>query len=135
MTARQRLEAPSQPRRRRLRAPFAGVPAGSLLYVSTPRLLTARLRRIPVGELMSVAELRDRLAAENAADTTCPVTTAMFLRIVTEVAMADLRAGAPIEDVTPFWRVLEPDGPITARVDGAAEVVSGQRRLEQHDAG
>lgn len=113
-----------------LESDFAGVPAGSLLYISTPRELADRVRAIPSGQTVSIPELRAELAADRGGDATCPVTTAIYLRIVLEVVLDDLAQGLPIDEVTPIWRVLAPDSPVTRRVDGAPEFVAAQRARE-----
>jgi hypothetical protein len=130
MTARQKFDRSTEPKRSRLTSDFAGVPAGSLLYVSTPRVLDEYIRGIPWGEMLSIAELRDALARHNEADATCPVTTAMYLRVVAELALEELHAGTPIEEVAPFWRVIDAESPIAGRVMGARDLILARRREE-----
>jgi hypothetical protein len=74
--------------------------------------------------------LRRRLAEANNADATCPTTTAIFLRIVAEAALDQIGDGADWHDVTPFWRVIDPDGPIAGRLSCGREAVRGLRLQE-----
>jgi hypothetical protein len=44
-----------------------------------------------------------------------------------------LERGAPIDEVTPFWRVLNADTPTTGRLSFGRDFVIGQRRAEGLD--
>jgi hypothetical protein len=109
---------------------FAGIAPGSVLYVSTPQRLDAELRTVPPGTTITVAELRERLAAVNDADATCPTTTAIFLRIVAEAALEQHAAGAPLDEVTPFWRVVDPDSALARKLGCGTGFIQGQRARE-----
>lgn len=130
ITPRDKYDRYTTPRTKALAAPFAGVPAGARLHISTPRHIEAEIRSIPAGTSIDIATLRAALAAREGADATCPVTTAMYLRIVIELAMEDVHSGAHIDDVTPFWRVVDADSAVAQRVAGAPEFVVEQRRAE-----
>lgn len=130
LTWHQKRDRPSEAKLTRLGKPFAGVPAGALLYVSTPREIDAIVRACPSGATMEVVDLRDRLAHANGADATCPVTTSMFLRIVAEAALEELAQGAGLDEVAPFWRVVDPDGPVAGRLSCGRRFVRDRRADE-----
>jgi hypothetical protein len=113
-----------------LEADFAGVPAGHTLFVATPGLLADRVLAIPAGETLEVRTLRDALARAHGADASCPVTTALFLRIVAEAAWDDLRDGTPPEQVIPFWRVIDPASPVAARLRCGPDWIRDRRKAE-----
>jgi hypothetical protein len=113
-----------------LTAPFAGIGRGSILYVSTPQRLDDEVRTVRPGTTMSVVELRDRLAALNDADATCPTTTSMFLRIVAEAALEQHASGAPLDEVTPFWRVIDPDSALAQRLSCGPGFILERRTRE-----
>lgn len=46
----------------------------------------------------------------------CPVTTAIYLRIVAEVSLRDLDDGKPLDAVVPFWRVVTPETRIAKKL-------------------
>lgn len=110
---------------------FAGVKAGSTLLISSPAEIATYLSAIPPGETRTVARLRSDLARKAGADAMCPVTTAIFLRVVAEVSIGDLQAGKSMEKVAPFWRVVTPDSRIAARLscgpDGVAHYAERER--------
>jgi hypothetical protein len=130
LTAREKFEKPVAPQRKRLATVFAGIPAGSLLYISTPRELDERIRALPWGTVGTISGLRDELAHAKDADATCPVTTALYLRVVMEVALEQLAEGTPVDEITPFWRVVDPASAIAGRVPGSAELITSRRAAE-----
>ena len=131
MTPRQKYERKTVAHTTVLNSPFAGIPVGARLHISTPRDVDARIRRIPLGSTLSVSALRDEMAREHEADATCPVTTAIHLRTIIELAIDELSTGTAIDDVTPFWRVVEPDSTLARKVDGAREVIEARRHAER----
>jgi hypothetical protein len=129
-TWRDKRDAEKQPKRVRLEADFAGVKAGQMLFVGTPRLIDDYLRSIPRGETRSIERLRRELARAHRCDATCPVSTAIFLRIAAEAAWEDLENGRPVEAVTPFWRAIEPDSTIARKLRADSRFIEQQRALE-----
>ncbi len=118
------------PKRVRLDADFAGVPAGSMLFVGTPQIVDDYVRRIPHGETRTIQRLRRELARRNDCDAMCPVSTAIFLRMVAEAAWEDLSAGAGLEVVTPFWRVVEPGSTLAKKLPMEGAWIQAQRDAE-----
>jgi hypothetical protein len=127
LTWREKLGKPAGPKRTRLERPFAGVPAGSVLYVSTPRELDRLLRAVPAGTTIDIAALREQLADVNDADATCPVTTSVFTQIVAEAALDEVAVGAAWDEVTPFWRAIDPDSPLARRLRCGRQLLRDRR--------
>lgn len=113
-----------------LNADFAGVKAGTVLYIATPGVIANYVSRIPPGETRTIVRMRNELARRNDAAATCPVTTAMYLRVVAEVALQDLAEGKPTESVIPFWRVVEPGDKIARRLSCDDALIAHMRALE-----
>ncbi len=119
-----------EPKRVVLETKFAGIPAGSMLYVATPDIVAAYIRKIPVGTIRSIEQVRRDLAKNNKADATCPVSTSIFLKMVAQDALAALAEGMDRDAVTPFWRVIDPGSKIADRLGLDAEWITHQRTLE-----
>ena len=113
---RKRFDTAKPPKTVVLHTDFAGIKAGTTMFIASPGLIANYIERIPRGETRSIARLRNELARRNKAQATCPVTTAIYLRVVAEVALTDLGAGKPVDRVIPFWRVVEPGSKIAARL-------------------
>ena len=115
-TATERLNRTKSSKRVVLKTDFAGLTAGSSMFVATPKIIDDYVNQLPVGQFISMPELRADLAIEHDCDATCPLTTAIFLRLVAEAALEQLDAGAEIEDNTPFWRIVAPGDHVSSRL-------------------
>jgi hypothetical protein len=111
-----RLLLKRYPKRVRLDAAFAGIPAGATLFVGTPDILKAYIQKIPSGQTRTLQRLRRDLSRAHRCQAMCPVSTAIFLRMLAESAWDELSTGRPVRDVTPFWRVIEPGSTIAKRL-------------------
>lgn len=120
-----------QPKRVVLATPFAGIAAGSVLYVATPEIVADYIAKVPTGETRSVEQLRRDLAKRNRADAACPVSTAIFLRMVAETALTQLAEGAKRDAVVPFWRVITSDTKIAKRLPVDAAWLDAQLALDR----
>lgn len=125
----QRLDAGTAQVKRAERR-FGDIPEGAMMLVPTARQVDAFMHTIPEGTTMSVRALRLALANAHGADATCPVTTGFHLRTVAEAAHEALERGAPLEQVAPFWRVLDAQTPTTKKLSFGADFVTAQRRNE-----
>jgi len=125
-----RFETKRYPKRVTLDADFAGIPAGSTLFVGTPQILQTYIRKVPSGETRTIQRLRRDIARANRCAAMCPVSTSIFLRILAEAAWDDLDAGKRVQDVTPFWRVIEPGSAIAKKLRATDAWLNKQRHSE-----
>jgi hypothetical protein len=95
---------------------FADIPAGSNMFIATPKLIDQYINEIGVGKRIDLKTMRKDLAIEHNADYTCPVTTGIFLRIVAEANYEKLQQGKHLEEITPFWRVIEPNSALAKKL-------------------
>jgi len=128
---RKRLDAAKPPKTVMLHTDFAGIKAGTAMFIGSPGVIANYIARIPSGETRSIERMRNELARRNNAAATCPVTTAIFLKVVAEVALDDLRNGKPRDSVVPFWRVIAPGSKIAARLSCDDAMIADIRVLEQ----
>lgn len=113
---RKRFGAAKPPHVVMLHADFAGVKAGNTMLISSPADIANYLSRIPRGETRTIDRLRNELARKAGAQSMCPVTTAIYLKVVAEVALQDLAEGKALSDVVPFWRVVLPDSKVAGKL-------------------
>jgi len=89
------------------------------MLIPTPKLVDGLIRKVPKGKLVTVGELRRKMAADFEADVTCPLTTGIFVRIAAEAAEEDRANGR--QRLTPYWRVIKDDGSMNPKLPGGAE--------------
>lgn len=80
-----------------------------MMFIATPKLIDEYIQEIGFGRRIDSKTLRKDLAIEHKADYTYPVTTGIFLQIVAEANYEKLQKGKRLEEITPFWRVIEPN--------------------------
>ena len=88
------------------------------------------MHRIPKGATRSIAEMREDFAKANKSKGTCPMTSSIFARIVAEAALEDLAAGRAVDQVAPFWRLIDETSPIAKKLSCGAPFINRMRREE-----
>ena len=126
----EKLNSSKSPQKKRLEKSVAGMPAGAMMYISTPQEIDGYIKKILPGRSVRVKQMRDDLAALNKADCTCPLTTGIFLRIVAEAAFEQIKSGNT-SNPTPFWRAIEPGAGIVKKLSFGREFIQ-QKRDEEH---
>lgn len=105
---------------------FPGAVTAESMVVSSPREVDALIRRIPLGRIVTLDEIRASLARRHGAEIACPVSTAIFINVAAQAAEEFAAMGD--EQITPYWRVLRPDGRLNAKYPGGFQ--AQQHRLE-----
>ena len=129
-TAIERLNKAKSPKVVILEKDFAGIRAGSSMFVATPKIVDEFINKMPSGRFVTMPELRADLAIAYDCDATCPVSTAIFLRVVAEAALEHLEQGAKTADITPFWRVVAPGDKVSARLPIDQKWLEARRQEE-----
>ncbi len=130
-SAKEQLNTPKNEKIVLLDKDFAGVKAGKILFVGTPQIINNYIQKIPFGETRTIPRLKNELARKFKADATCPVSTAIFIRIAAQAAIDELNAGIDITKVTPFWRLLTSQDKITQKLTIDANWLDTQRESEK----
>ena len=107
-----------------------GLPIGTKLFIAHPTMVKAYIEKIPLGKSKTVVEMRESLAKKNKADATCPMTASIFVRIVAEAALDEMRAGASVSKITPFWRIVDEKSTVAKKLSCGVEFISKQRKAE-----
>ena len=109
---------------------FADIPEGAVMLIATPQIVDAYIRNIPEGMHTSLPQMRKDLAATYNAQYCCPITSGIFLRIVAEAAYEEYLQGKPVEDITPFWRMIDSKAPVAKKLTFGTDFVIRQRARE-----
>ncbi|MEM8796625.1 MAG: hypothetical protein AAGE61_13735 [Pseudomonadota bacterium] len=129
-SASERLKTKKGPKIVDMDKDFAGIRAGERMLVGTPMMVNDYVSKIPTGEVRSIERLRNELARRHKCDKMCPVSTAIFVRIVAEAAIEEMDAGKQVDQVAPFWRVIAPGDKIAKKLSIDPGWIAHQRTLE-----
>lgn len=129
-TWQQKLSPNIQPKRVVLDKAFAGIAQGKTLFIGTPMLVKEFIDTIPYGRSIDPAEMRKRFARAYQADAMCPVSTGIFLRIVAEAAWDEIQQGKKIDQVTPFWRIIDVHSPLAKKLACGSGFIQRMRNNE-----
>jgi len=103
---------------------------GENILVPTPLLVDELIRKVTKKKLITVGQIREDLAKKYKADSTCPMTVGIFLRIISEAAEEDRCKGTKL--VTPYWRVVKDDGSLNPKYPGGVEAQAAFLQAEGH---
>lgn len=102
---------------------------GQMLF-PTPLLVAQEIEAIPEGQLLTVSELRARLAERFHADLTCPLMTGIFYNLIAGAAEEQISAGAT--PLAPYWRVILDNGILSPKTPSGPERQADHLRNEGH---
>ena len=84
--------------------------------IPAPKEVNAIMRRIPEGRLITINEIRARVARKHKATVGCPITTGIFAWIAAHAAEEDAASGEA--SITPYWRTLKTGGEVNPKYPG-----------------
>ena len=88
------------------------------------------MRQVPKGKLITINEIRLKLAQKHDATIGCPMTTGIFAWIAAHAADEDARQGK--SDITPYWRTLKSGGVLNEKYPGGIDNVKFLLEKEGH---
>jgi alkylated DNA nucleotide flippase Atl1 len=100
------------------------------MLIPKPLDVDAAIRKVPRGKVITLTEIREKLASAAGANVTCPMVTGIFVRISAEAAAEDMRAGK--SRVTPYWRVVRDDGKLLEKLPGGPAAQAEHLEAEGH---
>jgi 6-O-methylguanine DNA methyltransferase, DNA binding domain len=86
---------------------------GKLMLIPTPLLVAEEIKKAKRGKLVTVSEIRARLAKRFKAQKTCPLVTGIFVNIIAGATEEALAAGK--RPTAPWWRVVDDKGRLLAK--------------------
>jgi len=92
--------------------------------IPAPREVHTLMRKVPKGKLLTIDDIRARLAKRHRTTIACPITTGIFARIAAGATGEAAERGE--KNTTPHWRTLKQGGVLNEKYPGGIE---GQRRL------
>ncbi|CAL2085503.1 hypothetical protein [Tenacibaculum sp. 190524A02b] len=121
------------PQKKVIEKRFADLSEGTNMFIATPQIIESYVNEIPYGAQVDLKTMRKDIALANNADNSCPVTTSIFLRIVTELAYQKYKEGEKLESIMPFWRVISKKMPIAKKLECGIDFINKLRQKEGID--
>lgn len=100
------------------------------MVIPAPAEVEALMKRVRQGNLITINELRAKLAKKHRATTACPITTGIFAWLAAHAADEAAEAGA--KSFTPYWRTLKSDGELNTKYPGGLDRVRALLEAEGH---
>jgi alkylated DNA nucleotide flippase Atl1 len=100
------------------------------VVIPAPREVDEIMRSVPKGKLITINQIRARLAKRHGANIGCPITTGIFAGIAARAAEEDTAEGK--KDITPYWRTLKMGGVLSEKFPGGVEAQAKKLRAEGH---
>lgn len=100
------------------------------VVIPAPAEVDAIMKAVPAGQLITIDEIRARLAQKHGATIGCPITTGIFAWIAAHAAEEAAQEGAA--DITPYWRTLKAGGELNPKYPGGVPRLKQLLEAEGH---
>jgi len=100
------------------------------LVIPAPFEVDQLMRRVPIGKLTTINDIRAALAKRHNATIGCPLTTGIFTIIAARAAEEQKQQGKT--DITPYWRTLKTGGFLNEKYPGGLEAQKHLLEQEGH---
>lgn len=98
--------------------------------IPAPANVDAIMKTVPRGKLITINEIRMRVAKNQGATIGCPITTGIFAWIAAHAAEEAAAEGA--KKITPYWRTLKSGGELNPKYPGGIEQLKKRLEAEGH---
>lgn len=85
------------------------------------------MKQVPKGKLITINNIRAKIAKKYKATMTCPITTGIFANIAAHAADENESQGR--KNITPYWRTLKGKGELNPKYPGGIE--NQKKRLQR----
>lgn len=103
---------------------------GNTMAIPSPMEVNEIMKKVPKGKLITIDEIRKRIAQKHRADTGCPLTCGIFSWIAAHAAMEEASEGR--KKITPYWRTLKTNGELNPKYPGGIESQKKYLESEGH---
>ena len=100
------------------------------VVIPAPKEVDDIMRQVPKGKLITINEIRAKLAKKHGATIGCPITTGIFAWIAAHAAEEMQAEGK--KDITPYWRTLKTSGVLNEKYPGGVTALKKRLEAEGH---
>lgn len=101
------------------------------IVIPAPIEVDEIMRKVPKGKLITINQIRQKVAKKHSATIGCPITTGIFAWVAAHAAYDDLEAGK--KRITPYWRTLKSGGELNEKYPGGIENIQKLLETEGHN--
>lgn len=105
------------------------MPAGTYV-IPAPMEVDAIMKKVPRGKLITINEIRQKLASKHKVQFGCPITTGIFSWIAANAAEEESSEGKV--RITPYWRTLKTGGELNSKYPGGVSGLKARLESEGH---
>jgi alkylated DNA nucleotide flippase Atl1 len=98
--------------------------------IPAPMEVDEIMRKIPRGKLVTINEIRAKLAKKHKVNFGCPITTGIFAWIAANAAEEMAVEGK--KRITPYWRTLKAGGELNPKYPGGIRNIKSRLKAEGH---
>jgi len=110
--------------------PKWGMKPGDTFVIPSPKEVDEIMKKVPNGKLITINDIRAKLAQKHNTTAACPITTGIFAWIAAHAAEEAKMEGK--KDITPYWRTLKSDGVINEKYPGGIDKQKNILEQEGH---
>ena len=100
------------------------------MVIPAPLEVDGIMKAVPKGKLITINEIRAKLAARHKVNVCCPITTGIFAWIAANAAEEEAAEGR--KRVTPYWRTLKSGGLLNEKYPGGVANLKTKLVAEGH---
>lgn len=104
---------------------------GDTCAIATPKIIDEIIKKVPKGKLITINEIRQKIAKKFKATIACPITTGIFAWIDAWAAEEEKSEGK--NNITTWWRVLKSDGSLNEKYPGDIMMQKAYLEVEGHE--
>lgn len=100
------------------------------LAIPSPKEVDEIIKKVPKGKLITINQIREKVAKKHGATTGCPITSGIFAWISAYAADEDEQEGK--KNITPYWRALKGEGELNPKYPGGVPAQTKRLKEEGH---
>lgn len=104
---------------------------GKTLVIPAPIEVDKIMRSVKKGKVITINEIRQKIAKNHKGEIGCPITTGIFAWIASHAAEENRKAGK--KRITPYWRTIKSDGQLNEKYPGGIAAQKRALQAEGHE--
>jgi len=98
------------------------------VVIPAPMEVDEIMRSVPRGKVITINQIRDKLAKKHGATIGCPITTGIFAWVAAHAAEEAAEQGK--KRITPYWRTLKSGGELNEKYPGGVKAQTAHLKEE-----